>query len=99
MGSGVTCGVLLAYHLPDFALLSHWSEPLMTSSSYRRGARPRPMVKTRVTIRSLPEVFQVALRWTAAWAVVGLVLGILLMLGKAPPFAESGAKPDSIFGY
>jgi hypothetical protein len=71
----------------------------MTSSSYKRGARPRPKVPTRVSIGPLPQVFQVALRWTAAWAVVGLVLGILLMLGKAPPFAESGTKPDSIFGY
>ena len=71
----------------------------MTSSSYKRGARPRPKVPTRVTIGPLPQVFRVALRWTAAWAAVGLVLGILLMLGKAPPFAESGAKPDSVFGY
>jgi hypothetical protein len=71
----------------------------MTSTSYKRGARPRPKIQTRVTIGSLPQVVRVALRWAAAWAGVGLVLGILLMLGKAPPFAESGARPDSVFGY
>jgi len=71
----------------------------MTSSSYRRGARPRPKVLPRIRIETLPQVFRVALLWAAAWAAVGLVLGILLMLGKAPPFAESGAKPDSILGY
>jgi len=71
----------------------------MTTSSYKRRARPRPRVQPRIRIETLPHVFRVALRWAAAWAAVGLVLGILLMLGKAPPFAESGAKPDSILGY
>ena len=71
----------------------------MTSSSYNRGARPRPQVQPRIRVETLPQVFRVALRWAAAWAAVGFVLGILLMLGKAPPFAESGAKPDSILGY
>jgi hypothetical protein len=70
----------------------------MTSSSYKRRARPRPKVQP-VRIERLPHIFRVALRWAAAWAAVGFVLGVLLMLGKAPPFAESGAKPDSILGY
>ena len=47
----------------------------------------------------LRDILRVALRWATAWAAVGLVLGVLLMLGKAVPFAASGAKPDSILGY
>ena len=34
-----------------------------------------------------------------AWALVGLVAGILLMLGKALPIAESGVKPDNLSFY
>jgi hypothetical protein len=36
-------------------------------------------------------------RWAAAWAVVGLFLGCLMMLGRVPPIAEPGAP--SGFGF
>jgi len=33
------------------------------------------------------------------WGLLGLLLGILLMLMKTPPIAESGRKPDDVFFY
>jgi hypothetical protein len=39
----------------------------------------------------------VALQWTAAWAVAGLVVGILLMLLKTLPFAESARMREDEF--
>jgi hypothetical protein len=41
----------------------------------------------------------VALQWAATWAAVGLVLGTLLMIGKAPPFAESGSHSENMLAY
>jgi hypothetical protein len=63
----------------------------------KRPIPPRNTVSFRLT--PLPRVFGVAFRWAGAWAVAGLVLGVLLMLGKALPFAESGSRPDSVSGY
>jgi hypothetical protein len=64
-----------------------------------RVKRPRPKIRPRVKRGPMPPFFRVALRWAAAWGVVGLVLGTLLMLGKAPPFAESGVHSDNILSY
>ncbi len=38
-------------------------------------------------------------RWTVGFTAVGFVLGLLLMFAKAPPFAESGHKPDDVMFY
>ena len=54
----------------------------------KKKPRPRPQP------RPLPKLPQVALQWVSAWAVTGLAAGILLMLLKALPFAESGVKPS-----
>ena len=51
--------------------------------------RPRP--------RPLPKLPQVALQWTGAWAVAGLVVGILLMLIKTLPFAQSGRTDNNFW--
>jgi MFS family permease len=56
-------------------------------SKYPPKMRPRP----------LPKLPNVALQWTAAWAVTGLAVGILLMLVKTLPFAESARMPDDKF--
>jgi hypothetical protein len=45
------------------------------------------------------EILRVALRWTMAWAVAGLVMGVSLMLMKAMPLAESGHQPDDVLSY
>jgi hypothetical protein len=50
-------------------------------------------------MKPLRDILRVAFRWATAWAAGGAVLGVLLMLRKVVPFAESGAKPDSILGY
>jgi len=39
------------------------------------------------------------LRWTAGWAVMGLLVGVGLMLGKVELIAESGAKPGSMSAF
>lgn len=41
----------------------------------------------------------VTLRWAVVWGAAGLLLGFAGMFGKAPPFAESGGKPDNVFFY
>jgi hypothetical protein len=63
------------------------------------GVRVKPKSKypPRLQPRPLPKLPQVALRWTAAWAVAGLVVGVLLMLLKALPFVESARLPDDEF--
>jgi hypothetical protein len=55
----------------------------------------RVRTSTPLRFRDLPQVVRVALVWAAAWGVVGLVVGILLMLGRAALFAESGARGSS----
>jgi hypothetical protein len=47
----------------------------------------------------LKQILQVTLRWVKAWGIGGLVIGILMMLGKTAPFAESGGRPGSIWSY
>jgi len=47
----------------------------------------------------LRNIAVVTLRWTSAWAILGLVVGIALMLGRAEPIAESGAKPLGLGPY
>jgi hypothetical protein len=47
----------------------------------------------------LQQILRVALAWARAWAVVGTLLGMLLMLGKILPFAAAGARPDSFLGH
>jgi hypothetical protein len=44
----------------------------------------------------LTQILWLALRWGGGWALVGLVVGILLMLGRTAPFAESGSASASI---
>jgi uncharacterized membrane protein len=43
------------------------------------------------------QVVLTVMRWAAAWAVVGLLVGVLMMLGKVPPIAEPGAPRDVWF--
>jgi len=45
------------------------------------------------------RILGVTLRWSFAWTIVGAIAGILMMLGKVPPIAESGAKPDNLWFY
>jgi hypothetical protein len=71
----------------------------MYRTSSKLASRPRPKVQLLGNRGPLPQFFLVALKWCAAWAVIGCMLGLLLMLGKAEPLAESGAKPSSIFAY
>ena len=49
--------------------------------------------------RIVRESLGTVLRWTGGWACLGLVVGLLLMLGRTPPFAESGRKPDDVGFY
>jgi hypothetical protein len=63
--------------------------PAGTKRKSKYPVRPRP--------RPLPKLPQVALQWTAAWAVTGLAVGILLMLVKVLPFAEASRRPDDEF--
>lgn len=56
-------------------------------SKYPPKMRPRP----------LPKLPQVALQWTAAWAVAGLIVGILLMVVKVLPFAEPARMREDEF--
>ena len=56
-------------------------------------AKRKSKYPPKIRRRPLPKLPQVALQWVSAWAVAGLATGILLMLLKALPFAESGAKP------
>jgi hypothetical protein len=41
----------------------------------------------------------VIFRWTAGWTLVGVIGGVVMMLGKVPPIAESGAKPADPWFY
>ena len=55
------------------------------------GARmkKKPKYPRRSARAPLPKLPQVALRWIGAWAVAGLVVGIVLLLLKALPVGES----------
>jgi hypothetical protein len=71
----------------------------MHQTSSRSKRRPRPKIRPRVKRGPMPPFFRLALHWAAAWGAIGLVLGTLLMGGKAPAFGESGARSDSILAY
>ena len=45
------------------------------------------------------QILRVTLRWSFAWTILGTIVGIRMMLGKVPPMAESGAKPDNLWFY
>ena len=47
----------------------------------------------------LHGIFRLSLSWAGVWALLGLVVGIWLMLEKAPPIADSGGKPDNLSFY
>ena len=38
-------------------------------------------------------------KWTGAWVLIGLALGLLFMFDKTPPFAESGGRPGDVWWY
>ncbi len=45
------------------------------------------------------QILRVTVRWSAAWTALGAIGGILMMVAKVPPMAESGAKPDNLWFY
>jgi hypothetical protein len=45
------------------------------------------------------QILGVTFRWAAAWTLLGLLLGVLLMIAQVEPFAESGAKPLGLSFY
>jgi hypothetical protein len=59
----------------------------MYRTSSKLASRPRPKVQLLGNQGPLPQFFLVGLNWCAAWAVIGCMLGLLLMLGKAEPLA------------
>ena len=52
-----------------------------------------------MTQSDLKQILHVTVRWAKAWGIGGLVIGILMMLGKTAPFAESGGHPGSVWSY
>jgi hypothetical protein len=48
---------------------------------------------------AMKQILMVALRWAGGWALIGLIVGVLLMLDRTPPFAESGGRSGSILSY
>jgi hypothetical protein len=47
----------------------------------------------------LKQILRITVRWMKAWGIGGLVVGILMMLGKTAPFAESGSHSGSVWSY
>src|SRR5262245_32197082 len=45
----------------------------------------------------LRTILLTTMRWTAAWAVIGLLIGIAMTLGSVPPIAEPGAPSGYAF--
>ena len=45
------------------------------------------------------QILRVTLRWSIAWTILGTIAGVLMMLGRVPPIAESGAKPSELSFY
>jgi hypothetical protein len=45
----------------------------------------------------LRTILLTTMRWTAAWAVIGLLIGIAMTLGRVPPIAEPGAPSGYAF--
>jgi hypothetical protein len=57
--------------------------------------RPKPKYKPKRKIGPLPGFALVALRWAVAWAIVGLVVGVFLLLHRIY-FAESAGLDGGI---
>src|SRR5215475_1993630 len=45
------------------------------------------------------QILRVTARWSVAWTILGTIAGILMMLARVPPIAESGAKPSELWFY
>jgi hypothetical protein len=45
------------------------------------------------------EVLRTIIRWTAAWTLVGLIGGVVMMFGKVPPIAEPGSQAESLWFF
>jgi uncharacterized membrane protein len=45
----------------------------------------------------LRSILFTTLRWTAAWAAIGSLLGLVMTLGRVPPIAEPGAPSGYAF--
>jgi uncharacterized membrane protein YfcA len=43
------------------------------------------------------QILGVTYRWALAWAIIGIVIGFLMMLDKTPPIAEPGAPKNISF--
>jgi hypothetical protein len=48
---------------------------------------------------ALRQILGVTFRWAAAWSLLGLIAGILMMFGKVELIAESGVKPFHLSAY
>jgi hypothetical protein len=44
-------------------------------------------------------ILRTTFRWAIAWALLGVIAGVLMMFGKVPPIAESGGKPSDLSFY
>jgi hypothetical protein len=51
----------------------------------------------KMAILRLRSILFTTLRWTAAWALIGLLLGIAMTLRRVPPIAEPGAPSGYAF--
>lgn len=47
----------------------------------------------------LRNIALVTFHWTGAWAILGLLVGVALTLGRFEPIAESGARPLGLGPY
>lgn len=45
------------------------------------------------------RALQTIVRWTIAFALVGLAIGVWAMFERVPPMAESGRKPTEFWAY
>jgi len=45
------------------------------------------------------SIFRLSIAWAGVWALLGLAVGTLLTLWKAPIIAESGAKSENLSDY
>ena len=71
----------------DAILCPQSSATLLKSTSWRTMAIPL----------RLRTILLTTMRWTAAWAAIGLLIGIAMTLGRVPPIAEPGAPSGYAF--
>jgi len=45
------------------------------------------------------EVLRIISRWTAAWTLVGVIGGVVMMFGKVPLIAEPGAETEGLWSF